>query len=444
MASIFRESNGRKRIDFARPDGSRPRIRLGKKSMPQAELARRCVEDLLGGGKLADETTDWLGTLDSRIYRRLVKAIPDADKYRNPVTAVAAPVATLRKLYDEFFAVLNVKKGTLDAYKQGAGSLIAFFGDTTPLSAIDALAIDKWLQSLRDGELAGATVAKRTQTAKRMFQKAVRWKMVSESPLIDVKIGSQKNKARQFFITRDVAQKVLDACPDAQWRLLFALSRFGGLRCPSEHLALKWGDVDFGKEPDGRDGRIRVTSPKTAHHERKDTRLMPLFPELRKPLLDVFTEAAEGTEYVITRYRSANSNLRTQLERIMRRAGVDSWPRLFQNLRASRATELAAEFPSHVAAAWLGHSEEIADAHYRQVLDSDFAKAAAGPSEKAAQKVTQTTPDNPGQTQTAENAESDKTPENKGNPALCAVGGGDGHGRGRIRTFEGRAIRFTV
>jgi hypothetical protein len=121
----------------------------------------------------------------------------------------------------------------------------------------------------------------------------------------------------------------------------------------------------------------------------------------------------------------------------MVRAGVDSWPRLFQNLRASRATELAAEFPSHVAAAWLGHSEEIADAHYRQVLDGDFAKAVAGPSQQAAQNPAQSTPDKAGQPRTTENGPSDNHSEKQEKPALCAAGGDEGDGRGRIRTYEG-------
>jgi len=44
-------------------------------------------------------------------------------------------------------------------------------------------------------------------------------------------------------------------------------------------------------------------------------------------------------------------------------------------LRASRATELASEHPAHVAAAWLGHSTLVANKHYWQVTDADFAKA---------------------------------------------------------------------
>src|SRR3954465_9085694 len=100
-----------------------------------------------------------------------------------------------------------------------------------------------------------------------------------------------------FFVSREDVQKVLDACPDVQWRLLFSLSRFGGLRCPSEHLMLKWADVDWDKN------RLLVHSPKTEHHDGGDCRFVPLFPELRQLLLEAFAEAAEGTEYVITQCR---------------------------------------------------------------------------------------------------------------------------------------------
>ncbi len=54
-------------------------------------------------------------------------------------------------------------------------------------------------------------------------------------------------------------------------------------------------------------------------------------------------------------------------------------------MRASRATELAAEFPSHVAAAWCGHTETIADHHDLMVRDEDFARAAGRGSDCGAQ-----------------------------------------------------------
>ena len=70
-----------------------------------------------------------------------------------------------------------------------------------------------------------------------------------------------------------------------------------------------------------------------------------------------------------------NCNLRTQFERLIRRVGLTPWPRLMHNLRASRETELAAEFPLHVVTRWLGNTPKIAMKHYLQVTEDDFAKA---------------------------------------------------------------------
>ena len=237
--------------------------------------------------------------------------------------------------------------------------------------------------------LAEATISKRIGIAKHIFKRGVAWKMLEENPFAGVKAGSQINKARQRFITHEDAQKVLDACPDGQWRLLFALSRWGGLRCPSEHLRLTWADVDWGR------GRIRVSSSKTEHHDGGGERLVPIFPELRGPLLEAFEAAEPGAAYVITRYRQANANLRTQLNRIIRRAGLTPWPKLFHNLRATRQTELEERFPSHVVCAWLGNSPTVARAHYLQVTDDHFTRAVAEP--LAEQPPPQSAAQNPAQ-----------------------------------------------
>jgi integrase len=165
---------------------------------------------------------------------------------------------------------------------------------------------------------------------------------------------------------------------DPQWRCLIALSRFGALRTPSESLALRWEHVNWSE------GRITIMSSKTAGQGRA-SRAIPLYPELRPHLLAAFEAAERGAEFVITRYRDSASNLRTQFERLLTRAGLVAWPRLWHNMRASRATELAAEFPSFVAAAWCGHTETIANQHYRMVRDEDFARATSRGSESGAQ-----------------------------------------------------------
>ena len=61
-----------------------------------------------------------------------------------------------------------------------------------------------------------------------------------------------------------------------------------------------------------------------------------MFPELRPHLLACFEQAEPGSVFVVARFRDARTNLRTQFQRIIRRAGLEPWPKLFQNLRSSR------------------------------------------------------------------------------------------------------------
>lgn len=113
---------------------------------------------------------------------------------------------------------------------------------------------------------------------------------------------------------------------------------------------MKLDDVDWDHE------RIHITSPKTARHAAHESRMIPLFPELR-PYLEAVCEAAPaGTEYVINRYRDAKKNLRTHMTRIVKNAGLVPWLRIFHNLRSSRQTELAETFPSHAVCKWIGNS----------------------------------------------------------------------------------------
>ena len=264
--------------------------------------------------------------------------------------------------------------------RQGRDSLVEFFGPDKDLRGVnesDAVEFQIFLK----GKYADATASRRIKHAKQFFAAAVRQHLVLHNPFAEVKPGSQENKSRFHFISMEDAYKVLDACPDAQWRLLFALSRFGGLRCPSEHLALRLSDVNWERN------RITVHSPKTEHHTNGETRIIPIFPELRPYVEEVFDAAESGTEFLITRYRDSNANLRTGLERIIYRAGLIPWPKLFQNLRSTRETELTERFPVHVVCAWLGNSVPVAAKHYLQVTDDHFEQAIQQAAQNPAQYV---------------------------------------------------------
>ena len=77
-------------------------------------------------------------------------------------------------------------------------------------------------------------------------------------------------------------------------------------------------------------------------------------------------------------FKGGRSNLRTTFTKIITRAGFKPWPRLFQNLRASCATDWVERYPNHVVARWLGHSPLIAATHYLQAREQHFADVVAG------------------------------------------------------------------
>ena len=106
--------------------------------------------------------------------------------------------------------------------------------------------------------------------------------------------------------------------------------------------------------------------------------MVPITPELRPILQDLFDRAEVGVEAVVPRLRDPAMNLRTTFGKIIAKAGLKPWPRLFHNMRASCATDWVERFPAHVVAGWLGHSPLIAARHYLQTRDAHFDMAIGG------------------------------------------------------------------
>ena len=369
MANIYKQANGRYVVQFTAPNDKRYTIRLGTESANVATTAKTRIEQLIVCAKytmpLDGDTARWLVNLPDKTHKRLSDAGLVAPRVRTETA--------LGPFIDQYIKVMGyAKPNTLHNLRQVRRVLVTFFGESRPIQTITPGDADDWRKRLMADGSAENTIRRRTGIARQFFKSAVRKGLIERNPFADLPATVQANTKRFYFITRAEADKVLAHCPDAEWKVIFSLSRYGGLRCPSEHLALKWADVDW------EHNRILVRSPKTEHHPGGESRLIPLFPELREQLEALLLDenTPEGSEYVITRYRRKNSNLRTRLEKIIKRAGLKPWPKPFQNLRSTRETELAEEYPLHVVTAWLGNSEPVAAKHYLQITDEHFQRAA--------------------------------------------------------------------
>lgn len=371
MASLSNDKNGKRRILFSLPGGKRQTIWLGKVPKKAAESFQVRVEELIQhrsvGSAHPPELVAWVQKLPPASRNKLEDAgLVDAKP----------PVATVGEVLRRYRETRVVKNGTMGTYEQTLTGLETMLGKDTPLDRITAAEADAWRKSLSDAGLAAPTIAKRVKVARALFSKAVRWKMIPESPFEHLKSGSQANPKRSHHVPVETIEKVLAACPNEEWRAIIGLCRFAGLRAPSELAGLCWSDVDWDKRA------LTVRSPKTEHHEGQGQRLVPITARLREILADLKAAADPSEQKILPCVHSAAKNLRTRFEKILKRAGIEPWPRLFQNLRASAETDFVDRFPQHEVAAWLGHSPTVARIHYLQHRDVNFT-AATGLGERA-------------------------------------------------------------
>ncbi|MEN9665368.1 MAG: hypothetical protein RLZZ326_1731 [Planctomycetota bacterium] len=380
MASLI--VNGRKRIVLnPGPGGKRPTIYLGGIPEQAAREIFSKVEMLIAcrrtGVPAPVDVILWLDRSSDAFHAKLAAAgLVDAR-----LQATQEQPWTVGQLLDEYLATSAAKPATRAAYRQGLESLRAFLGADRPVKGITANDADRWRKYISissnarkiGGEkpIAAATVAKRVNVARAVFRAAVRWQLLPTSPFDHLKVGSQENWSRSHYITLEATRAILEACPSAEWRMIVGLARYAGLRCPSELAGLTWNDrhVDI--------GRLIVRSPKTARHAGHEVRPVPICPELAAILSDGFDLAEDRALAMLPRVKSGKVNLRTGLERIIERAGLTPWPRLFQNLRASCATDWAQVATAHEVARYLGHSVLVAAKHYIQ--DRNFDAIVRGP-----------------------------------------------------------------
>ena len=366
MASLTQTPKGPK-IQLICPDGKRRPIYLGAKlTKRQAESVLSYVERLAHSVESNTvperEVSKWLGEVPEKLYKKLVTC--------GLATAREKIVSqTIERLISDYVASRNgVAESTIARWTTVTNHLFAYFGKEKPLTEVTAGDADDFSEYLKSKGTADNSRRRYLGIAKQFFTWAVRHKLIAENPFADQKtsVGDSDPK-RQFFVDRELSERILETCPDSEWKLIFALMRFGGLRCPTEVLNLRWEDILWGKS------RFRIYSQKT-----DQTRYCPIFPELLPYLSSSFELADDGEEFVISkRHGMTHRGLIAQYKRILHFAAVDQYPKLFQNLRSTRQTELTRKYPAHVVCEWLGNSHKVALKHYLQVTDEDFEAAAA-------------------------------------------------------------------
>jgi integrase len=309
----------------------------------------------------AKKVEQWLQNAPDEIKAKLVKA---------GLITLHEP-QTCKQLWDAFFKFKSdVKLNTVQIYKNCQTRFFEAFSPEEPIGKITTERLFDWRTSML-AKYEEAGVATHIKTIKTVLNWAVKQKWLTESPARNVPTGSFRNRKNDRTITMEEYAKLLDACPNQEWRTIIALARIGGLRCSSELQRFRWSDIRWAEN------RILVRSPKTERHEGHRERLVPLFPKLRAELERHFSLVeTKGNEFVIQGLQNSRWNLHTPFRTIAKRAGLGTIVRPFDNMRMSRSNEVDREFGSLKESLWIGHSEKVKKEHYYRLEDSDFAEAA--------------------------------------------------------------------
>jgi len=374
MASLGCDSGKRGttyRVLLRAPGGIRHTIRLGRVSKKIAETARRMIESLeaakAAGHSPDRETAEWVGRVSDEIHGRLERAgiVP-------PRAKAESLAVTLGQHLEQYFGTLGKQKPTTARnYARARRLLEQHFGKDRTLASItegDADGYKRWL--LDNFAMASASVDLRR--ARQFLKAAVRLRLIPANPFADVPCGPQANESRTVYVPAADVERVIAVCPDNDWRLIFALPRYAGVRFPSEVVDLKWSDVDW------ENSRFTIHEKKVEHHPGRGVRVVPISAELRPHLERAYREREEGAVYVVPRVR-VTSNLGTHAKRLVKKAGVAVWPKLFVNMRGSCSDDLERRgIPEKAINAWIGNTARLRSKHYHAVRAEDWAAVTGG------------------------------------------------------------------
>jgi integrase len=350
-------------------------------SRKTAEKVKEIVEILIyyrdNGITVPDKSVlYWLETVSDAIRNKLAKAglieIPD--------------VHTCQELWQEFMTFKETSKIKPATFLQYTYAQKRFFEYFDEKNNIDQLKPEHFLdlKEMLLKRYETATVAGTIKQFKAVlnFAKNVK-KWIEVSPLAGIGCGSFRNKSKDRIVSAADYEKMLAACPNQEWRTIIALARYGGLRCPSEVALLRWSDVHWSKN------RFFVRSPKTEHHDEGESRIVPLFPELRKELDTLFfsyenneenklnhAEMMMSQEFVIPSFQVKNTNLGKQIAHIVKLAGLPTLPRPFDNMRMTRSNEVYNKWGAFKESQWIGHTAKTRSDHYLMITDDDYDVAA--------------------------------------------------------------------
>ncbi|MHC4140391.1 MAG: tyrosine-type recombinase/integrase [Planctomycetota bacterium] len=336
----------------------------------EAKAARRDHELKINTGEARRDRGERLRLDEFRIY------------YQQRRTRYTEKASRLHKTHQK------ISPGTAVEHDMTARYLIQHFGPEKLLDTITAVDADDFLTALAAGKLEAARIQtsreyeltenalrKHCRHAKAIFGWARAMGLIIANPFGDFAAPSLPGPPKAQISREDF--RTLIAPATQPWRAFLALCRLAGLR-REEARTLPWSGQatdKFGQEHwvgvdfEAEHTRISLVSAKTGHH-----RVVPVDKELEAILTATFDAAPAGSNRVA--HPITRNNLTRKAQELITAAGLKSWPKFYNALRASRENEWKeGGFAEATYAAWMGHGIGISRTNYVCPTEAEFARA---------------------------------------------------------------------
>lgn len=365
MAGVLTERKDRDGFEIRVHARGKPYVAwIGPLTVRQQRDYERHVSTVVDAFRVGDSpdvvAVKWFESVPPRIRDKFVSWGMLPAMQRRVITAEQRTVSGWTEL---FIAELVGKPRTKNNYEQARTWLLKFIDGNRDIATVTQGDMRRWQSSMSG--LAMSTRNKHVKRVKTMFAGAVEDGILSSSPatiLKEERTAKRIDRSRQHFVDAATTKKVLRKLPDTNWKLIFCLLRFQGLR-RHEVFAIDWSNIDWETN--------EITVPAGT---KTGWRCMPIFPETLEYLRDALEMAKPGQKVV--RWVGSQESLTERLKRHVALAVGKCWPKACQQLRSTRRTELDALFPAYVVNEWLGHDSTTAEKHYQQVTPEHLSRAA--------------------------------------------------------------------
>lgn len=327
-----------------------------------------------GNGKKRSKS---LGRADQVTQREAKKQLRrlQSEFERDPLKRDTGRV-TIKELWSQYKRIRGpeLALGTLGLYETSIGYLMQHFGEECPISRITAARAGGFKATLSEGKLSTRKIKAVTLSIHMRALCSV-WsycikalRLASANPFAGM---SKPIKVSRdwHYVPLEELRAMLDVATE-NFRVMVALTRLAGLR-RMEAYWLEWEDVNFEK------GRLYVIGKDHWQPKDKESRVVPICPELMVILTEAFNKASEGATRICPSV--CVQNIDRDIKATIKRAGVPPFKKPLHSMRKSCLTDWAGRYPLHAVKEWAGHSDiSTTEQYYLKVTDDLYDQVVKG------------------------------------------------------------------